>query len=268
MPQSSIDVVNQSGFPLQLAAANEVREIDTEQSWRVAYSEHAWSNENDNRSGFIDLVVKNKNDTCILVIECKRVQNTSWVFLCNSKNQMRRLNCKAWITKHGENGVLTFGWHDVQFEPSTPECEFCTVRGESPNKNRPMLESLASEVVSATEAFAFERSNRTKTEPDIITVHVNVILTTAKLEICQFDVNQVSLANGKVGDDAEVTEVPFVRFRKQLSVAPRVTIPSGGFQETQLANAKENTVLVVNSKSFGAFLSKFAIDRGSLRPFT
>ena len=129
----------------------------------------------------------------------------------------------------------------------------------------PPLESLASEVVSAAEAFAWEQSNLTTTEPGIITVHVNVILTTAKLEICQFDVSQVSLEDGKVGGDAKVTEVPFVRFRKQLSVAPRMTIPSGGFQEKQLANAKENTVLIVNSRAFGSFLSEFEIDKGSLR---
>ena len=77
--QKLIDAVNRSGFPLQIKTAALVEQFVERHGWRVRYSEHSWRSANDD--GFIDLVLEDRHGTGVLVVECKRVLNASWVFL-------------------------------------------------------------------------------------------------------------------------------------------------------------------------------------------
>jgi len=149
--------------------------------------------------------------------------------------------------------------------PPSPESEFCAVRGEAKN-DRPMLERIASEVVLATEALAFEQKDRLPEEFGSTKMYFNVILTTAQLEVCQFDVSEISLANGKVPDNSKISDVQFVRFRKQLSIVQQGMQPKIDDAKT-LTDAKENTVLIVNARHLGQFLTEFEVDRTSFQAF-
>lgn len=265
MSKASVASVNRSGFPLQIAAENEIRRVGTGAGWEVLYSEHGWSSLMDGSSGFIDLVVRHKHDNCVLVIECKRVLDTAWTFLCPSEKQMRRRQCKSWVTSNRADKVGAFGWYNVAIDPPSPESEFCAVRGEAKN-DRPMLERIASEVVLATEALAFEQKDRLPEEFGSTKMYFNVILTTAQLEVCQFDVSEISLANGKVPDNSKISDVQFVRFRKQLSIVQQGMQPKIDDAKT-LTDAKENTVLIVNARHLGQFLTEFEVDRTSFQAF-
>ena len=265
MPKTFIDIANKSGFPLQIAAANEIGRIQTKQGWKVLFTEHAWNNNYDGRNGFIDLVVKNRANTIMLVIECKRTLDASWVFLCPSQAQLNRRHCKSWISAYRAGSVEYFGWDDLQLEPTTPESEFCVVRNQS--KDRPMLERIASETVSATEAFAGEQHTYMTSNRSHLTLYFNVILTTAKLQVVQFDPDTVSLDKGMIPGDAKVTEVPVVRFRKQLSTEPPKNTLTKVEDARDLAQAKQNTVLIVHAELLRLFLDEFEVDNTSVARF-
>jgi len=78
-PEKLADIVNESGFPLQIGVANLVKTNNP--GWVVLYAEHAWQNPNDQSSGFFDLALQNPYGSGVLVVECKRVQHTDWIFL-------------------------------------------------------------------------------------------------------------------------------------------------------------------------------------------
>ena len=257
--KQTIDIVNKSGFPLQIALEEYFRTDPQNLGWHVMHSEHAWENENDGKSGFIGLVVRNNAGTCVLVIECKRVLDTSWIFLCQPKNQANRSQCKAWVSKHDGAEMRRFGWYDVQLEPTSAQSDFCIVRGQSSN-SRPMLESAASEVVSATEALAWENYKFVKERRSDLVAYFNVIITTARLDICVVDPENISLADGKISANTPVFETPYVRFRKQLSTRPPNNALFRADTARSMATTKENTVLVLHAELISLFLQDFNFD--------
>ncbi len=56
-----------------------------------------------------------------------------------------------------------------------------------------------------------------KQQVERLRTYINVIATTAKLEVCKFDPSKIDLETGTIAE-AECEEVPYIRFRKQLSV--------------------------------------------------
>ena len=162
-----------------------------------------------------------------------------------------------------ENGSFRrFGFGELVLEP-TPEAQYCVVDGQDP-KARPMLERIASNLVSSTEGFAREEMPRVQNENGCLRVYISVIVTTAKLSVCSFDSQLIALSTGEIAN-AEYKEVPFLRFRKQL--ASHREIPkfceirklhlSARYRE--IAKAKESTVFIVNSESFSDFLQRFEV---------
>jgi hypothetical protein len=58
--------VNNSGFPLQIAIAQQI--LASNSGWQVLYQEHYWKT--DIEDGFIDLVIENSQQCCVMNIEC------------------------------------------------------------------------------------------------------------------------------------------------------------------------------------------------------
>ena len=87
-------IVNSSGFPLQIGIEHFVEKTSENHGWKVLYREHSWNNPESNISGFVDLVLADESGTSIMVVECKRVQNTNWIFLLPSERQKRRRHTK------------------------------------------------------------------------------------------------------------------------------------------------------------------------------
>lgn len=104
---------------------------------------------NSAESGFIDLVLEFSGAATVLVIECKRVLDSKWVFL-HSKGQInKRQRAKTWVSNYVDHKFKSFNWLDTASEPSCPECEFSIVWGQD-NKSKPMLERVAASLVSST----------------------------------------------------------------------------------------------------------------------
>ena len=256
-----LEWVNQSGFPFQTALDTLIRETSTRSRWTVTHVEEAWKNGSDDRDGFIDLVIENQPRTVALVIEAKRTLDASWIFLVPDQGQMSRRHLKAWLTWSGKSPY--FGWYDVTLEPRTPESQFCVVRGQD-EKALSMLERIGSELISATEAYAWE--DRPNVEPGTseMRLYCSVIVTTAALQICQYDPRGISLNAGKM-PDADFAELPVVRFRKQMSTRGTTTAAPGVVRPFMGSSSKEHAVFVVNATHLIDFLDAFDIDEDAFR---
>jgi hypothetical protein len=255
-----LEWVNQSGFPFQTALEALVRNTQTRWRWTVTNDEEAWKSSSDSQDGFIDLVLENQPRTIALIIEAKRTLDASWIFLVPDAKQMDRRHLKAWVTWSGSSTY--FAWHDVTLSPPTPESKFCVVRGQD-EKNLSMLERVGSHLVSATEAFAAQDRPNVDSRAGEMRLYCSVIVTTARLQICRYDPTEISLEVGKI-PDAVFTEVPVVRFRKQLSTRA-IAVPETTRMSAFAGSTKEHAVFVVNASHLIDFLEDFDIDDNSLR---
>lgn len=250
-------VLNESGFPLQIAIEHLV-ESTAPGDWHIRYSEHAWRSQNDVQAGFIDLVLQNRYNTAVMVVECKRVRDADWLFFSSTGTPSSRAHCKGWVSCYRENSFKFFGWEDVRVDPPTPEASFCVIRGQDVNGRRSMLERVASEVVASTEAIALqEKLLHLPPSSKQFRMYFNVIVTTASLLVAEFEPANISLAEG-ILDDAKFIEVPFLRFRKQLMDA-LTPVDFMDYQNGNVARSRESTVFIVNAEHFAEFLREFEV---------
>jgi hypothetical protein len=268
MPQDPelLRVANDSGFPLQIAIQHSVLANSKSHGWKVAHAEHAWMNPADGKSGFIDLVLRDRHDFASLVIECKRVRNTTWLFLNTKGSAENRRHCKAWATYYKNGQFDAFGWFDVQIDPSTPEGHFCALRGQNTNDKNTFLERIAGELISSTEAVALEERDYRRDNTESLRMYFNVIVTTAKLAVAKFDAEHLSTTDGTLAE-ADFTEVPFVRVRKQFSLRPAHLTSADWARHDDPDYRRENTVFVVRADQLNLFLQNFDIPNASFRQF-
>ena len=250
--------VNSSGFPQQIGLEAQVKKTYKVHRWSVLHSEHSWESSNTGTSGFIDLILINETNNLILIVECKRVQNTHWIFLTEQVEPRKMVHAKAWRT-HEDNGKpVEFGWTDLSIDPPTVESRFCVPQGEN-KRSKSMLERIASEVVESTKAFAIENQLFHKGSMGYCRDYFSAIVTTADLIISNFDPSKIDVATGTT-DETTSKNVSYVRFRKQLSTYDR---PKGSWKEStprDIEREKERTVFIINSSSFIEFLSKFVVE--------
>lgn len=249
------DIINKSGFPLQIAIENLIGHNKRPSDWRVLHSEHSWKLNNE--SGFIDLILELDGGILVLVVECKRVLNSSWYFLNSEGKFNDRKHSKAWVSQYGNDKPKQFNWIDIPLAPSSPECEYCTILGQD-SKSKPMLERVAATLVNSTEAYAREDIYNINEGADL-KVYFNVIITTAKLEVCSFAPEKISISDGTL-NECNFKEVPYLRFRKQLQndFDPKAL---KSLNEHEISRAKENSVFIVNSEHINQFLK--GIDLGN-----
>jgi hypothetical protein len=189
------EVVNQSGFPLQVALVHTVEQNRDRHNWGTTYTEHAWKDQQTGDDGFIDVVLKQRHGICTLVVECKRVLESSWIFLLPNGKSNRR-HAKAWVTQYGAGVRQYFGWADLTLEPATPQAEYCVVLGQDA-KSKPMIERIGADLVSATRALATEEEPLLKRNRDANSIYFSVIVTTARLNVCVFDPSAISLLDAR-----------------------------------------------------------------------
>jgi hypothetical protein len=264
---SSSGHVNQSGFPLQIALADRVRQTTTQHGWQELYTEHAWKHPTEPAQGFLDLALVDRHQTGVLTIECKRVVNAAWTFFHpGRRTDVRHLS--AWLKYKPlpTSPAVVFDWRSVRGNPGSPQAGFCVVPGQGAS-DKPMLERVAAELLLATEALAHEeRALLEKSDFDThLRYYISAVVTTARLELCLFDPEKISMADGSLPPDASYEVVPYVRFRKQLSTRALTEPANSRWNPLPgLGRRKERTIFVVNAESFVSFLSKLSVDDGSL----
>ena len=257
------DLVNQSGFPLQIALADSIHSSRKSHHWEVVYSEHAWKDREENESGFADLVVRHRHTGLTIVIECKRVLESEWIFHVPGACAPNRREAKAWATSYANGNLQRYGWLDLAIDPATAQSEFCVIPGQD-SKAKPMIERIAADLVSSTAAIAKEERSLLAANGNGLYLYFCAIVTTAKLKVCVFDPTTVTLEDGKL-PSAVFDEVPFLRFRKQLSTRQIEVASLEQPTAYALARAKEQTVFVIEAEAIVRFLSEFELDNHALR---
>jgi hypothetical protein len=253
-------VVDRSGFPLQLGIAGLVGRTTGDHGYTVIYQEHAWRR-SDAESGYLDLVLQDRHESLVLAIECKRVLDTDWIFLQSGPSIAEARTARGWVTYSPGNPNGFIGWWDFDMAARAPQAQFCVVPKD--DKAVPMLERIASELVSATEALALEDYELRPLSGEAIRMHFSVIVTSARLRVTSVDPEKINLADGTTSD-LLFQEVPVVMFRKQLAIKP-VHQVDRAMQTKDVAAAKEHTVFVVNSEAVHDFLVNFDVMPDSIR---
>jgi hypothetical protein len=258
MENPALRTLNDSGFPLQVAVHRHINETKSRHGWSVRYSEHAWTNHTDGRSGFLDLVLQNEHGPDFIAVECKRLRNAEWVFLHSDGKAQKRAHAQAWISHYKTGRMAQFGWSHLMLDPTCPEAQFCAVRGQTSSERVTLIEKTAAELILATECLAMEHKDYRLAESENFKRFFSVIVTTAKLTVAQFDPTAISLKDGTL-ESAEFEPVPYVRFRKQLDVHHSHLTPQQYAQGGDISYLKESTVFVVHSESICDFLSNFKV---------
>lgn len=256
--------INESGFPLQLGVK---QLVVGNPHWRTILSEHPWTDPLSSDEKFIDFVLQQGQDYPVrLVVECKRARETEWVFLREPSTRSgrdNRLNVRSRVAVRRGGGVID-EWIDLPFTKGSPEANYCVIR-KNGQRSQELLERTAAEVVRATESLAqqevaiFQRSRNLPDPTSTLTrVYVPMIITTAKMSICDAEYDSLELDSGEVRNPTSF-ESPFVRFTKSL-----------GSLETSRSNAKsieefskqsERSVIVVQATNFLHFLETFQMSR-------
>lgn len=254
-------LVNQSGFPLQLAIDRLVQDRSDELGWNVVYREHGWKHP-DGQSGFADLVLEDRHGSSVLVVECKRVLEADWIFLEELPAKPASRRTRLWATNTANHGREHSGYYDARAMPESCESMYCVVAGQDA-KSRPMLERVAAETTAAMEAIAMEELPVVTKRQYGLRMYVPVIVTTARLIVSRFDPKHVALKNGEASS-AQHEVHPWIRFRKQFSTEFAVQPKNPEWDFSALAAAKEKLVYVVNVESLADFLAKWAVTNSSL----
>lgn len=255
-------LINQSGYPLQIAVDQQVRDQTDQHGWSVLYREHGWKHV-DGQSGFVDLALEDHHGSSVLVLECKRVLEADWLFIEPSPVATPTLETRLWAINTENHGRKYAGYFDALAKPESQESSFCVVAGQD-QRSRPLLERLAAELTAATEALAFEEQPLITKRGYGLRMYVPVIVTTARLHMSEFDPRQVNVAQGEA-QAVSHREVEWVRFRKQLSSEIAVAPRNAEWNFSEIALAKEKQVFVVNVSHLTAFLKRWQVIDRSLR---
>jgi hypothetical protein len=253
--ESLTKLLNASGFAFQLAVEDAAAKVGGDFPWKVTRREHPWKT--DLGDGFIDLVLT--RGAVNLAVECKRTRDGMWVFIVSNDGDVSRSHAKiCWANTAPHRKPLS-DWGDIQIYPTSPESDFCVVRG-SGERDSPMLERLGSLVAESATGLASDiltiREGYDRTE-----IIVPVVVTSARLFVTRLDPTRVDLATGDAAD-LEFIEVPHVRFRKSLSLQR-----SDDFIEPEriadLAYGSERTIFIVNSLHLAEWLRAFQVNSDS-----
>lgn len=259
----ALKVVNDSGFPLQIAVARAVEATAASHGWKVRYEEHSWFNASDQSKGFIDLVITDRSSCVSVVVECKRVRHASWFFFHPEGQSNSRRHAKIFATKFANDKLSFCDWADMAIDPACPEAMFCAVRGQGVGEKSTMLERIGGELVSATEAFAQQECDF-RPRGDSVRLYLSVLVTTAELKVATFAPDQINLDDGTL-PEANFLDVPFVRFRKQMSQRRFTLTQSDYNSRARIDYLRENTVFVVRAGALTEFLTNIDIPSASFR---
>ncbi len=253
-------VANASGFPLQMRLADIAK---TSGRWKLLGEEHPWSLQSGHSEGFIDLILLDIHEEQTIVVECKRVKQTVWVFLLPKTNPEKRSHARLWVSSKSNSKWEMLGWSQFQVDPQCHESKYCAIPGQDHGRHN-LLERTASELIASVEALALQERELTEkgqaSDVRFRRCYIPVIVTTAQLQVACFDPSEVSLVDGTLPAEANFSEVPYVRLRKALTNSFSTTSQTNLTEAYQKA---ERTVFIVNAEKFGDFLYTCEVHRSA-----
>lgn len=216
---NSLDAVNTSGFLFQLRVEQEIKLNSEQHRWQVLVHEHRWHDPIANESKYIDLILG--KDYYRMVIECKRIQHTNWIFLQPDEMTRSSEAILHWCHNQLDQRSIA-GWD--KFYANELYCyqiEFC-IQENLKNKRGHNLENIASELLQSIQSLAEEEGQLKLTKNGRAFVYMPVIVTTTPLYLCRFNISDIDLGKGTL-DNAQLEGIPYVALRKSLTTRPGST---------------------------------------------
>ena len=256
--QALLNLVNASGFLLQLRVEHEIEETKAGHGWDILGREHLWEDPESDEEHFIDLILS--SGILRTIIECKRVLEGDWVFLAPTPKEKQTHQARLFwsFSADIEKGNHPFDWSDFWLRGIFAESTFCVVRGQG-EKDKPMLERLAGTVVKSVEALSlqeFKLLRQAKQESP--RVYIPVVVTTAQLHVCHFDPCEVSIQDGQLPmdklSDNRFEPVPYIIFQKSLGTGAPAEIK--GTDLGEMNRAGERSVFIVHASEISRFLKE------------
>ncbi len=255
-------LVNASGFLFQLGLEHQIGSTKSEHGWTVISREHPWRYYYFGpQDGFIDLVLG--KGFALAVVECKRPRDGIWAFLVPEKqsNNVSRLRC-LWVAGR-KDGNSFAGWDDFNCQPGSYESEFCVIRG-SGEGDRSSLERLCGTLLTSVNGLAEEEvSILQKKGPEYHGFYLPLLVTTADLQVCRFQPENVEMKTGEVRD-AAFESVPFIRFRKAFSTQQPPEAYPRDLGEAGIG--RHRSVIVVNATGLVSLLAKLSLIENMFSP--
>jgi hypothetical protein len=250
LSQDPITIANASGFPLQIAISNIVKNSTR---WQVLLEEHPWRMEETGSEGFIDLVVDNRFEHFVtFVIECKRVRQAAWIFLLSESPSTQISQTTIFGSQLKDSKWKQFGWEAWNADPVTYQSKYCAIPGQNQGRKN-LIERSAADVVLSVESLA-DQERRLQLRigiPNFSRVYIPVIVTTASLFVAEFDPASILLEDGYLPKNTPISEVSFMRYKKSLTTFGE---SASAKSINELHKAAERTVFVVNALKFIDFL--------------
>jgi hypothetical protein len=252
--KQSRKIADSSGFPLQILIADIVHKSN---KWRVVLEEHPWVSDVTQSEDFIDIIIQGEDkDFQAMVIECKRVRQTKWVFIIPDYSSKKTNNFRIWESRYADSRWQFFGYFDDHADPESYESKFCAIEGQT-NGRKTLLERTASALVDSVEALAEqEKSLKRSQHHSFSRVYIPVIVTTAELSVAFVDPPSISLKEGSLSPETVCEPVSYIRFRKSLSgrIVPAL---HESLEDAHKATAR--SVFVVTAEGFAEFLDKWKL---------
>lgn len=241
--------IDGSGFPLQIALEHEVKRGIGSHKWKVLAHEHPWSNAIEKEEGFIDIILGHYEKR--ILIECKLRKDDNWIFLI-PLNAEPSQEGRFYLSHISPAGYLQVKCVNETLSHPMQESEFCVVRKGAGEK----LEDIASKLVLATEGLIQEESQINKLINDRDRyLYYPAIVTAAKLFVCRYDPDKISLNDGSMDEGtSQIETIPFIKFTKSLTI--NLTQDANPRTIVDANMNKRRTVFIINSNHISEFLKK------------
>jgi hypothetical protein len=248
---SVVAALKKSGFPLQTRVEHEIT-ARAGRGWKLLASEHPWRSEDGDQ--FVDLIAK--CGMAVLVIECKKAQDRSLLFLrpLGTETTGPVRTCTIWHFQRnaGAGQPFNIGIEDTELEPESYKAAFCVA---THNSGRRLLEEDARPVVLAIEALLSQRPPFYDTHELTRALFVPVIVTTARLYTLRYNPTEVLLETGSYTklDLSKIEPIEWIRFHKSFTAS---------------GDRLGRTVFVVNAAALPRFLDLISRAQGFGVPAT
>jgi hypothetical protein len=241
--------LNNSGIPFQLAVENVITTV----SAGIQFVKREVPGAGD----FIDVVARSYN--ALFVFECKRVDDKAWVFVMSdvrrgssTRCRLEWFNSKAPVPRSPLPGFTRVFCDEWFMAEGSPESDFCIMPKQGATS---LLEETCRKLLAGGRQLLADET--VMHEVGYLPL-VPVVVTTAKLYVCQFDPTIVSLDTGKLDTSGgQFVQTNLVRFRKTF-----VTTKNNSYESSQMilenwVSDRERTVFVLNPSALERFLTGF-----------
>jgi hypothetical protein len=250
------DIINKSGYPLQLALEYQINLETPKHKFRVLSSEHRWLDKQTNNEGYIDLILEHQSISIRMVIECKRITG-NWNFLIPHEKPNKTNNFKGFfIPINTPDNLNEMKWVPHYMYPESYVSSFCVLETNNQKDDR-SLEKISGDLLESLESIAKEEIPY-KCKPVFATelLYLPVIVTTANIQLCFFNPEDISLDDGKI-TASEIIEQDYVRFEKSLSSNIVDPNPIEDIRKADKSNSR--TVVIVQANKINNFLGEFGL---------